>query len=429
MKATHILLDLLPPHPKSSMSPTIEQRGFIEHRDRRKVLCGYWAQECLRIEGVADTGFWDLAGWDDTDQDESVAVDDVVVVSDDDDEDQDGTYGPPKSQSGRTRGSERILKRRRLGTRTSGASAKAVPNGQSARAPGGPGSRGGGRGRGTVRGRGRGAGPSHASQRAAAGSSRAKTDTGEIDNLESEDEGVIEPLTPESNAPTSQRNAAARTASSHSLPGRQLAERPQSGRQRTRKRRKGLKELTPAEIQAQYDYFLTFTQQQLGLRVPENSKVGSVHTVKQWMILDVQDMWVEARTKYCRRNLDTMCIMLSTWRTARVRAQAHCTAFSKRGLIAGLQPLAAGPAEALRLDQARHHRRQGSLHPCGAATAQLAVPRQGAEEPGSRRALDIRLDVQGVQCVLGAGHVYGGLGSRDGQGRRGQRDGGRRARR
>lgn len=88
MKATHILLDLLPPHPKSSMTPTVEQRGFIDHRDDRKVLCGYWAQECLRIEGLAETGFWDLSGWDDTleeEEDDGPGGEGVVVEVEDDD--------------------------------------------------------------------------------------------------------------------------------------------------------------------------------------------------------------------------------------------------------------------------------------------------------------------------------------------------------
>lgn len=334
MKATHILLDLLPPHPKSSMAPTIEQRGFIDHREHRKVLCGYWAQECLRVEGVADTGFWDLAGWDDTEQGEPVAVDEVVVVSDDDDEDEDGddedgTYGPPRSHV-RVRGSERVLKRRRMGTRATAASTTVSSTkgktAQSASLPrykrgGGPGSREGERGRGQAGGGGRGAGSgsSRASQRPAAANMRASAAADEIHNLESEDEGAFEPLTPESNAPTSLRNAASGPGPPHRLTARQLAkQQPQSQSRRTRKRRKGLKELTPAEVQEQYDYFLTFTHQQLGQRMPENNKVGSVHTVKQWMILAVQDMWVEARTKYCRRNLDTMCIMLSTWKTARV---------------------------------------------------------------------------------------------------------------
>ncbi len=38
-------------------APEPGTEGFIEHRGERKVLCGYWAQECLRIEGVAETGF------------------------------------------------------------------------------------------------------------------------------------------------------------------------------------------------------------------------------------------------------------------------------------------------------------------------------------------------------------------------------------
>lgn len=64
LDATHILLDLLPPHPAAANScPTAEQTGFIEHQEGRKVLSGYWALECLRIEGVGDTGFWDLSEW------------------------------------------------------------------------------------------------------------------------------------------------------------------------------------------------------------------------------------------------------------------------------------------------------------------------------------------------------------------------------
>jgi hypothetical protein len=67
-----------------------------------------------------------------------------------------------------------------------------------------------------------------------------------------------------------------------------------------------------------WDYFLASAYSQLGLPVPPNTGPGQVDTVQRGMVDRVHGMWVEARTKYTRRNLDHMSIMLSTWTTARV---------------------------------------------------------------------------------------------------------------
>lgn len=67
-----------------------------------------------------------------------------------------------------------------------------------------------------------------------------------------------------------------------------------------------------------WDYFLASAYFQLGLPVPPNIGPGQVDTVQRDMVDRVHGMWVEARTKYMRRNLDHMSIMLSTWTTARV---------------------------------------------------------------------------------------------------------------
>lgn len=77
--------------------------------------------------------------------------------------------------------------------------------------------------------------------------------------------------------------------------------------------------LRPAEeLQTMWDYFLASAYSQLGLPVPPNTGPGQVDTVQRDMVDRVHGMWVEARTKYMRRNLDHMSIMLSTWTTARV---------------------------------------------------------------------------------------------------------------
>lgn len=86
-----------------------------------------------------------------------------------------------------------------------------------------------------------------------------------------------------------------------------------------RKKRPKLHEMTQPQIQEQYDYFLEFTHKALGKDVQQDSyRMGTGKLVKQWMLKDVHHMWCEARKKYCRRNLDTMSIMLSTWKVSRV---------------------------------------------------------------------------------------------------------------
>jgi hypothetical protein len=67
-----------------------------------------------------------------------------------------------------------------------------------------------------------------------------------------------------------------------------------------------------------WDYFLSSAYSQLNLPVPPNTGPGQVDVVQRSMVDRVHGMWVEARTKYMRRNLDHMSIMLSTWTTARV---------------------------------------------------------------------------------------------------------------
>ncbi|RSH90694.1 hypothetical protein EHS25_001299 [Saitozyma podzolica] len=76
--------------------------------------------------------------------------------------------------------------------------------------------------------------------------------------------------------------------------------------------------LRPAEeLQAMWDYFLSSAYSQLNLPVPPNTGPGQMDTVQRGMVDRVHGMWVEARSKYMRRNLDHMSIMVSTWTTAR----------------------------------------------------------------------------------------------------------------
>lgn len=105
------------------------------------------------------------------------------------------------------------------------------------------------------------------------------------------------------------------------------------------KHRKRLKDLTPEEINEQWMYFPTYIQAKLGSPILTDAKVGTLNVVKQWMMLRVYAMWVEARRKYCRRNPDTTSILLRTWRTGRV---SHDLSFC---LSTPLQLLGVGPPD------------------------------------------------------------------------------------
>ena len=119
---------------------------------------------------------------------------------------------------------------------------------------------------------------------------------------------------PTSSPPPPSPQSRKRSAESHHGPSAKRTARPP---RKERDKVPKLQERSPAMVAKIWDYFLDSAYSQLPLPKPR-AKIGTVPMVKTYMLLKVHQMWVEGRIKYCRRNLDNMSIMLSTWKTARV---------------------------------------------------------------------------------------------------------------
>lgn len=305
------------------MVPTIEQRGFIEHRGDRRVLCGYWAQECLRIEGVAESDFWDLSGWDSNPGILGGREKEVIMVEDDDEiqaiDEQDSDHTPvPASASSGSRGTagkgvKRVRRGNEAGSRasTSGPSEERLVTPHSTQV-----SSQYSRSKylNKVKGKARSEEVSPAKKRSRKSNYKSQA-------------YIEDPSTDEEPPPQSPSEASAESSEGTENEYRRS---PQPSHRRPsarapRKKRPKMGDMSAEEIQEQYDYFLTFTHSALRRPIPDGAHtMGTGKLVKQWMLKDVHGMWCEARTKYCRRDLDTMSIMLSTWKVARVsHAQVH----------------------------------------------------------------------------------------------------------
>ena len=290
LEATHILLDLLPPHPTNTMVPTPEQRGFIAHREHRTVLCGYWALECLRVEGVADIPFWDLKDWDSVEQPPRIAPPGTETV-------ENGTNHSrrqePTTQPAVVKRSTRptpigVVKKRKAKEKESGRHGRRQKalTGRIAR---------------TVIKRRRRPVP-------AARESLQQAEASQVEEDVPSHEAPLE-LAPPSPAltPTSVQSQQQPDSSSMSQPARSRRN-----------------ERSAVKIQDMWDYFIAAAHAQMGVKVPVKARMGTVHIVKQWMMTRVHAMWCEARKKYTRRKLDHMAVMLSTWKTSRVSTTGQC---------------------------------------------------------------------------------------------------------
>ena len=294
------------------------------------MLCGYWAQECLRVGGVAETGFWDLSGWT------------AKAVSPGPSQ-----FGPlPSSTS--IEGPSQIKTIRRHYFQVPGAAAAAA-NARYAKA------KQSGAGGSTTTYSSSNHGPRKRKRASLTPATGARSD-GAASSASLVSETVQEetdwrrslPARPSVELVTqrSTRNStqsSIRTTSpalSHHSIASSSAPRTSvmfisndeiPPERFTSKRRsfKGPKKILPKlaersadEIQEIWNYFMREIHLHLGTPIPEDAKMGNVDTVKQWMLMRVHEMWCEARARYSRRNTDHMSIMLSTWKTARVRGQA-----------------------------------------------------------------------------------------------------------
>ncbi|ORX34661.1 hypothetical protein BD324DRAFT_652929 [Kockovaella imperatae] len=327
--ATHILLDLLPPHKGCSSHPTQDQMGFIFHREARHVLCGYWAQECLRVGGVADMTFWDLSGWH-----EWQALDHKPGSS---------TGSTLKASSGPgKKGGPAARKRKRVSTvKTTSmgeeeASLKDVSEGSSYQAAASLASSASVASESLRQVEGSGS-----SLKAGAYRPRRAIVSVELVASARKKKASINPPNPRAGPETIRADTVESSGSSsiRSIPTSsvsQLASSKQVARQKLQESsRQKLQESSPTpqrtgkynpsklgeksadEIQNMWTFFLDHIHARMGIPSPSDAVMGNLDTVKQCMLTRVHGMWCEARSKYPGRPLDPLSVMISTWKTSR----------------------------------------------------------------------------------------------------------------